>query len=126
MELSVFQWLVAVLMLWALLSLGSALVGLYAKASEYWRAFWFMSGMWGLIDGLLAWSGFVKKAGPMDELARILLINAGLDLLYVSVGIILMTRRKPTVRGFGLAVLIQGLFLLGFDFFFWLRCSGRA
>mgnify|MGYP006972426293 CR=1 FL=1 len=123
MENEIVRQLVAGLFLWTLLCLGAAVVGLYAKGTETSRAFWFMTGMWALVDGVLAWSGLVSKPGPIDALARLLAINAGLDLLYVVVGIILATRRKPILRGFGLAVVLQGLFLLAFDLYFHARCS---
>ena len=46
--------LVTGLRFWSLLSLGTATIGLYACSAEFWRSFWFMSGLWGLIDGGIA------------------------------------------------------------------------
>ncbi|NPV46835.1 MAG: hypothetical protein HPY69_07745 [Armatimonadetes bacterium] len=48
-------------------------------------------------------------------LRRALLINAGLDLLYIAAGICLLSRPNRSARGAGLAVVIQGSFLLFFD-----------
>jgi hypothetical protein len=57
----------------------------------------------------------------MDFLRNVLLINSGLDLAYITAGIVLATRQKPLLKGFGAAVLIQGVFLLLFDLaFLWL------
>ncbi|RLS40217.1 MAG: hypothetical protein DWH82_03785 [Planctomycetota bacterium] len=54
----------------------------------------------------------------MDFLRMVLAINSGLDLAYIATGIILATRRKPLLQGFGWAVLAQGLFLLVLDLAF--------
>lgn len=47
------------------------------------------------------------------RLRRILLVNAGLDLGYVGGGARLA--RRPQRRGDGVAIVVQGLFLLWFD-----------
>ena len=39
------------------------------------------------------------------------------------VGIFLLTRPRVLLRGFGLAVIVQGLFLLAFDGYFWWKCA---
>ena len=50
------------LIAWAFLSLGAAVAGLYfppKKDTECWRAFWFMNGIWGLIDGIIGWANLI-------------------------------------------------------------------
>lgn len=123
MEAQLVHQLIAGLMLWAIVGLGSSCVGLYASRGDYWRGFWFMTGMWALVDGGLAWSALVGTPGKAADLSPILLFNAGLDVIYLIAAIVLMTRKTPRLRGFGLAVLFQGLFLLGFDLYFWWRCG---
>ncbi len=115
--------LVAALLLWSLASLGSTAIGLYARPNEFWRSFWLMSGIWGLIDGLIAWFGLVGQHQGPAQLLPILRFNTGLDVIYMVVALILMTRAKSLARGFGLAVLVQGLFLFFFDGFFWWSCG---
>ncbi|QDV36375.1 DUF6992 family protein [Tautonia plasticadhaerens] len=116
--------LVAGLLLWSLASLGSATIGLYARPNEFWRSFWFMSGVWGLIDGVIGWFASIGESRPASELLPILRLNTGLDVLYVVVGVALLSRKKPPLKGFGLAVVIQGAFLLLFDGYYWWRCTG--
>lgn len=118
--------LISGLLLWSLLSLGSTSFGLYARPGEFWRSFWFMSGTWGLIDGLIAW--FALQGGPQtpDKILPFLRFNTGLDVLYLVVGGVLLSFKKPMLRGFGLGVLVQGLFLLIFDGYFWWLCSMKA
>ena len=82
-----------------------------------------MSGLWGLVDGGIAWFSLLGNWPDPATLAPILGINAGLDLLYIAAGVIMLTRRGGRLRGFGLAVFIQGLFLLCFDGYFRWRCS---
>ena len=109
------------LIAWALMSLGTAVAGLYfqpGKNAECWRGFWFMNGIWGLIDGAIGWANLITGPVEMDFLRMVLAINSGLDLAYIATGIILATRRKPLLQGFGWAVLAQGLFLLVLDLAF--------
>ena len=118
--------LTAGLLAWSLLSLGVALLGLGVRPvlGEFWRSFWVMTGAWGFVDGVIAWYVLVKPPESGRALAPILGVNAGLDVLYLLVAAGLLTRAAPGARGFGLAVAIQGAFLLAFDLFFWSRCAG--
>ena len=115
--------LVTGLLLWSLASLGTATIGLYARPGEFWRAFWFMSGLWGLIDGLIAWFALLGGRQAPSQLLTVLRFNAGLDVLYLVAAGVLLTRKKAPLRGFGLGVLVQGAFLLLFDGYFWWRCA---
>ena len=48
--------------------------------------------------------------------ARALAANAGLDMIYITLGLTLWaTDKRPIVQGMGLGVALQGAFLLGFD-----------
>ena len=105
------------LMAWSLLWLGAAVFGLWHNQHPFWRAFWLMSGIWALIDALIAMAGWLGSEPSLDGLQRILFINAGLDVLYVMLGAWLWSRETPMLKGFGLAVLIQGFFLVCFDLF---------
>ncbi|QDV35666.1 DUF6992 family protein [Tautonia plasticadhaerens] len=115
--------IVSGLLLWSLLSLGTATIGLYARPKEFWRSFWFMSGIWGLIDGGIGWVALLGDPQTLAGLIPVLKINTGLDVLYVVIAGVLLSRRKPILRGFGLAVLVQGAFLLAFDGYWWWRCA---
>lgn len=72
---------------------------------------------WGAIDGAIAAVGARRRAarGPTDpaRLRRVLLVNAGLDVGYLATGGWLV--RDGRWRGDGVAVLVQGLFLLVLD-----------
>lgn len=85
---------------------------------------------WGTIDGAIALTGLVlsrRQHSDLEEheshketqkLQRLLLVNAGLDVLYVAGGVAILLGRgriDATWRGRGLGVIIQGGFLLGFD-----------
>lgn len=112
------------LIAWAFLSLGAAVAGLYFPARqnpELWRGFWFMNAIWGLIDGIIGWANLLTLSVELDFLRKVLMVNSGLDLVYILTGIILATRKQPLLKGFGWAVLVQGAFLLVFDLsFLWL------
>ncbi len=115
--------LIAGLFLWSLLSLGTATAGLYARPGETMRAFWFMSALWGLIDGLIALYALLADPQTPAQLLPIFRFNAGLDGLYIAAGAGIASRKGPRARGFGLAVIVQGVFLLMFDGYFWWRCA---
>ncbi|WP_232822401.1 DUF6992 family protein [Thermus sediminis] len=103
------------LMLWALLSLGAGVFGLWWARAPFFRAFWFMTGAWGLVDGAIAFAAWLGGGAEREALRRLLLLNAGLDLGYLALGLFLLSRREARLRGFGAAILVQGGFLLLFD-----------
>ncbi len=82
-----------------------------------------MTGLWGIVDAAIGLFSFSLPMSDIYLLSKILIVNAGLDILYVITGVFLFTRSRILLRGYGLAILIQGVFLLLFDFSFWLRCG---
>jgi hypothetical protein len=115
---------------------GSTVAGLPLMLSErpFWRNVGMQASSWGLIDALLAVGGLAGarrkevqlEMGTLpDEAARsearsfqrILLLNAGLDLLYIAGGLGLARRsaNKPGRQGMGIGIALQGLFLLAYD-----------
>lgn len=125
---------------WALGSvlIGAALIGAAVGTgvlSEGWDrialGFGVQCLVWGAIDGVIAWfggrdlrrrlaageRGDPAAARPFaHRLRRLLLVNAGLDVLYVAAGVALIVLwRTPDGLGHGLGVLVQGGFLLAFD-----------
>lgn len=104
------------LIVWSVVWLTAAVVGLWRTNREAWRGFWFVTGIWCAIDAAIGIAGLMGTVAPLPDLRRLLLINAGLDVLYVAVGAVLATRPRPSLRGAGWAVVIQGAFLLFFDF----------
>lgn len=83
------------------------------------KGFWSMTLFWIAIDvGIVGWA-IMDPVESTDEFRRLLLINSGLDVVYLLVGSFLLRRSDPLVRGFGAAILIQGGFLLLFDLAWW-------
>lgn len=103
------------LMLWALLCMGGSIFALWQSPQAFWRAFWLMTGAWALVNAAIAYGGWLGAEPDPANLRRLLWINAGLDTLYVGVGLGLNRRHGSMLKGFGLAIVVQGLFLLGFD-----------
>jgi hypothetical protein len=103
------------LLLWSIPWAGAGIVGLWLAADDWQKGFWGMSGAWAVINSGIALAGLLGAEPALTDLRTILLVNAGLDVLYMAGGVYLMTRGEATWRGAGLAVLIQGGFLLVFD-----------
>lgn len=98
-------------------AVGSALAGAVLSASPRTRGFGRQTFVWGAVDGAIAYVGArrrtAKGATDPQRLRRVLLVNAGLDVGYLAGGAWLV--RDGRWRGVGLAVLVQGTFLLVLD-----------
>ncbi|MEI7644417.1 MAG: hypothetical protein WCJ55_09065 [Chloroflexales bacterium] len=116
--------------------IGSSVVGatLILLPNDYWRQFGTQAVTWGVIDAALAVAGqraaLVKAeqsfAGDVSEtqeyheaeqFRRILLVNIGLDVFYILIGLVTASRYAalPKRRGLGHGITLQGIFLLIFD-----------
>jgi hypothetical protein len=101
------------------------------RGDPFLRGFGTQTIGWGVIDGALALGGLARarrhRADPPSgdaaereaaRIRRILAVNAGLDVLYIAGGLAVAAgrgRTDPAARGHGLAAVVQGAFLLGFD-----------
>lgn len=112
------------LLAWSLPWLAASLVGLWLACGEFKRGFWLLSGAWCFVNAVIAWFGLASAPAEPDHLRRILLWNSAVDVVYVTVGVVMILRARPLVRGMGLAVIIQGAFLLIFDLFHAYRLPG--
>ncbi len=117
------------LVLWSVVSMVAGALLLFA--SDFWRGFGLQCLVWGSIDLLIALLGQrslnkkLREAKNASEearsLKRILLINAGLDVVYILIGVgiwIVWGRTGAFTVGNAVGVLLQGSFLLGFDLFY--------
>lgn len=102
---------------------------------KQWMRFGRQTAMWGAVDALIAGAGALGRSrrGELTQeqvdtearkLRTLLLINAAADVLYVAGGAHIAFHAKPGPpektsfrmgRGDGLAILIQGAFLLALD-----------
>ncbi len=98
-------------------AVASVVAGAALAVSPRTRGFGRQTAAWGAVDGAIALVGARRRAqrGPTDpvRLRRVLLVNVALDAGYVAIGAGL-TRRERW-RGDGVAVLVQGAFLLVLD-----------
>ena len=123
------------LLVWSGLSAGGGVVSLLSGA-PFWRGFGTQAVAWGAVDALIAALGGemarrrrASLPDPMEparllreerNLRRLLLINTGLDVLYVAGGVALaltLGAGDPTWRGHGWGIVVQGAFLFAFDLF---------
>ena len=123
----------SILLGWGLASaaIGS---GMQFITQEFWNQFGLQALAWGAIDAALALVGIrsarskerlyeQKELGGADEekeartIRRILLINAGLDSLYILSGswVIWRFQMRSDRQGIGVGILVQGAWLLLFD-----------
>jgi hypothetical protein len=118
-HIAVEERLTRVLGCWAV---GSLLVGAALSLRPATRGFGRQTAAWGAVDGAIALVGARRRAarGPTDpaRLRRVLLVNAGLDVGYLAAGVALLRLPAARARGLGgdgLAVIVQGGFLLLLD-----------
>jgi hypothetical protein len=108
------------LLAWSTLWLAASTIGLWLTNERgFWRSLWFMGGLWATINVAIGVVSLVNPPADAEEFRRLLLINAGLDVGYLVVGALLLTRKRAMLRGFGVAILTHGLFLLVFDLIWW-------
>ena len=121
--------------MWSGLSVGAGVV-LFLAGVPFWSGFGVQAAAWGTIDAAIALFGGgaarrrrASMTDPLDDallrregrnLRRLLLINTGLDVLYVAGGVALALTfgaGDPTWRGHGWGIVVQGAFLFAFDLF---------
>lgn len=119
---------------WSVLNVATGAAGYFAAGNREWKAFHGMNALWGAVNLGIAGMGYVSARKEIDAHydcgdmlhryevnKRLFLLNAGLDVLYVSSGIYLQKHAKTVGtdaavwRGFGKSVTMQGIFLLVFD-----------
>jgi len=112
---------------WSAAWAAGSVVGLWLTGGRgFWQAFWFMNGLWCAVNSAIGVWSLLAPPSEVGELRALLLINAGLDIVYLGIGVALLTRRLPMVRGFGAAILVQGAFLLTLDLARWAWLGGGA
>lgn len=113
------------LLIWSILSLLSGLY-LWFATNEFGRGFGIQAAAWGAVDAAIAFFGArsaVRRkstADPKKEalfIRKVLLVNTGLDILYVIGGIFFSTWESLFWQGTGWGIVLQGAFLFFFDLF---------
>jgi len=119
---------------WAIANMAVGAFGM-KKSTGTQRYFHQMNLMWNSVNLALAGSGlystyttdakqFTLEQGYKEQqkIERILLVNAGLDIVYIAGGLVLNQRsglasakRPELMQGYGKSLMLQGGFLLGFD-----------
>ena len=125
-----FLWALA---FWAICNIAIAVVFLFRKK---WIAFWKMTMLWNVVNVLLSLGAlFFSFRSSLPNTTGLILqnfsdtrsfiaANLTMNVSYILLGIFLwksgVVKQKPSLKSSGLAIFIQGVFLLGFDaFFFW-------
>ncbi len=115
---------------------GSAVVGSFwwVRGDAFWRGVGMQCAAWGAIDAAIALFGrrganakaATRARGAMTDaeyikerqtFGRILMLNAGLDILYIVGGLLFARRNalRADRRGAGAGIIVQGTFLFVFD-----------
>ena len=107
------------LLLWGAISTNGGVILQFSRR-PFWIGFGQQAIGWGLIDALIALVAgrSASRSFSSSTLRRILLINAGLDVLYMLGGFIFARTKGATdekLRGQGWGIVLQGLFLFKFD-----------
>jgi hypothetical protein len=119
---------------WGIANAALGTAGYYAAKDDQWKYFHGMNAAWGIVNTGIAAYGFTrisKQAREKVDLNKayrhyrqdknVLLVNMGLDAVYIASGYYLMElsntdhNNPQQLRGFGRSLMIQGVFLLAFD-----------
>lgn len=118
---------------WASLNIVGSGVAWATTQNEEMKNFHQMNVMWNVVNLGLSIPGFIKAKNGKKELTlfetteeqrkteTIFLINSGIDIAYMSAGLLLRSKassaleKEDQFRGYGNSLLIQGGFLLLFD-----------
>jgi carboxylesterase len=118
------------LLIWSGLSILTGVILLFSD-DPLWKGFGIQATIWGAIDGGIAIVGRfntrkkLSTAMSPEQLAKeakklrsILLLNTGLDVLYIVFGILLaftLSSKSFFWQGNGYGIILQGIFLFFFD-----------
>jgi hypothetical protein len=121
-----------VLTTWASLNIATGIAGWATADDPEWRAIHQANFVWNLVNLGLAINGIIQSSADVRgldlaasrEASRSLqltyLINGGIDFVYITAGAILLwqgnVHESPMLRGWGKSLLLQGAFLVLFDF----------
>jgi hypothetical protein len=117
---------------WAIVNIGAGTAGWASSKGGSNKYFYQMTTIWGAANLGAALLGYTSAKNntskPLNaseslkaqqKIEKIFLINGGLDLAYIGTGIFLKhrgdTRNSNQLRGYGSAIIVQGVFLLLFD-----------
>lgn len=123
---------------WSVLNITTSLA-FREKTTGIDKQFHTMNGLWNLVNGGLALSGYlnskkerlssdaIESMNKFQKLERTLIFNSGLDIAYIASGLYLRERgknelnltRSEQFQGFGKSLMLQGGFLLVFDALFY-------
>jgi hypothetical protein len=130
-ELNVFlRSLTKGLLTWAGISVAAGVLLLIFAQTPFWGGFALQCFLWAIIDAAIALWGWWRERRALppltaravrekaEQLRRNLLWNAGLDVLYIVLGVLLITLwgvSSAIGQGHGAGIITQGVFLLAFD-----------
>ncbi|MDG1334123.1 MAG: hypothetical protein P8P74_17455 [Crocinitomicaceae bacterium] len=118
---------------WASLNIVGSGIGWATAPNEEMKSFHQMNVMWNTVNIALAIPGYIKAKRDNPEIGffetqsaqqkteKIFLINSGLDIAYISSGLLLRSaantnlEKQDQFNGFGNGLILQGGFLLVFD-----------
>jgi hypothetical protein len=125
----------SVLLGWAVLNMGTGVAGHFTTEGDA-QAFFQANAAWNVVNLAIAGFGLhgqlsaqpetwdlARSLAEGQQMEKLLLLNAGLDVGYIALGGFLLERGlrtdSPRFRGWGRSLLLQGGFLLLFDATLW-------
>ena len=129
---------------WAILNIATGAYGMTTQAGStkyfhqmnlFWNTVNLGIAGYSLISGYLTDTSLLSHEQMMEKhmfTEKLLLVNAGLDVLYMATGGFLINKSKSSIKrpellkGYGQSLILQGGFLLVFDTFLYLILHGQS
>lgn len=131
-RLSINGYGMGVLILWASANILTGIIGWIFKRGTF-RYFFQMNALWNVVNLGIGLAGYFDAATDLSsvtqgqiittyhDMQNLYLLNAGLDIAYIAIALLLLERAKnirkwrPLLRGYGYSLILQGSFLFIFD-----------
>lgn len=111
------------LLIWSVASIIVGIALYFFSFTPFFQGIGFQAVLWGLIDLVVFFTVLKRKEQALEKIKRELSISIRLEVIYLIIGMALLIfmGQDPYFAGHGYGIIIQGLFLLILDIYYFRR-----